>query len=153
SIEGDGPSAIIHSAAGDFRNMPIETLEQRTPVIIRRLELGKDSGGDGQYRGGQNVVKEYEALAEMGVTLHFDRAKTPEWGLFGGKDGASPKVTVYNADKPEGFVINKVEQLKLRPGDRFVAETGGGGGYGDPAKRTAERRAADVADGIASVAA
>ncbi|MDH7640015.1 hydantoinase B/oxoprolinase family protein [Sphingomonas oryzagri] len=153
SARGDGPSAIIHSAAGDFRNMPVETLEYRTPVIIRRLELGKDSGGDGEYRGGQNVVKEYEALADMGVTLHFDRSTTPEWGLFGGQDGAAPKVTVYNADKPEGFVINKVEQLQLRPGDRFVAETGGGGGYGDPAKRTAEARAADIADGISSVAA
>ncbi|WP_157219956.1 hydantoinase B/oxoprolinase family protein [Flavisphingomonas formosensis] len=153
SAQGDGPSAIIHSAAGDFRNMPVETLEHRTPVLIRRLELGRGSGGDGEFRGGQNVVKEYEALADMGVTLHFDRARTPEWGLFGGQDGASPKVTVYTADRPDGFVVNKVEQLPLRRGDRFVAETGGGGGYGPPERRTAERRAADIADGVVDAAA
>lgn len=153
SARGDGPSAIIHSAAGDFRNMPVETLEHRTPVRINRMEMGRDSGGAGRFRGGQNVVKEYEALVDMTVTLHFDRSKTPEWGLFGGEDGAPSRVTVYNADEPEGFIIRKVEQLPLRAGDRFVAETGGGGGYGPAAERAAEARAADIADGVVSKAA
>jgi N-methylhydantoinase B len=148
SARGDGPSAVIHSAAGDFRNIPVETLENRAPVLIRRLTLGADSGGDGEFRGGQNVVKEYEALAEMAVTLHFDRSQTPEWGLFGGRDGAQPRVTVYRRDNPSGTIINKVEQLQLQPGDRFVAETGGGGGYGPPSRRTPERRAADAVDGV-----
>lgn len=150
SARGDGPSAVIHSAAGDFRNMPVETLEHGTPVRINRLELGRDSGGAGRFRGGQNVIKEYEALVDMTVTLHFDRSKTPEWGLFGGDPGASPKVTVFTGDKPEGFVIRKVEQLPLRAGDRFVAETGGGGGYGPPAERSPERIADDIADHVVS---
>ncbi|MBT0670761.1 hydantoinase B/oxoprolinase family protein [Novosphingobium profundi] len=153
SARGDGPSAVIHSAAGDFRNMPVETLEHSAPVLIRRLELGVDSGGAGTYRGGQNCVKEYEALAPMTATLHFDRAKTPEWGLFGGEDGAPSCVTVYTAEKPEGFIVRKVEQLPLAKGDRFVAETGGGGGYGPYSERSAQARAADLADGIVSAPA
>jgi N-methylhydantoinase B len=153
SARGDGPSAIIHSAAGDFRNMPVETLEHRTPVLIRRLELGRDSGGDGQYRGGQSVVKEYEALADMTVTLHFDRAVTPEWGLFGGRDGSSPKVLVQKQDTADAFIVRKVEQLPLKRGDSFVAETGGGGGYGPPSARTPDARAADLANGVVSAAA
>ncbi|GGD72521.1 hydantoinase B/oxoprolinase family protein [Croceicoccus mobilis] len=152
SAKGDGPSAVIHSAAGDFRNMPVETLEHRAPVRIRRLELGAGSGGAGKFRGGQNCVKEYEALAPMTVTLHFDRAKTPEWGLFGGEDGSSPVVTVVNAEHPEGFVVRKAEQLPLGTGDRFTAETGGGGGYGPASERSAEAQAADIADGIVAKA-
>ena len=153
SARGDGPSAIIHSAAGDFRNMPVETLEHRTPVMIRRIELGRDSGGDGQYRGGQSVVKEYEALADMTVTLHFDRAVTPEWGLFGGTAGSSPKVVVQNQAHPDGFIVRKVEQLPLKRGDSFVAETGGGGGYGPPSARSDAARATDIANGAVSAAA
>jgi len=153
SAQGDGPSAVIHSAAGDFRNMPVETLEHRTPVRINRLELGVDSGGAGRFRGGQNVIKEYEALVDMTVTLHFDRSKTPEWGLFGGEPGAAPVVTVFNAGHPDGFVIRKVEQLPLRRGDRFVAETGGGGGYGPPSERSREGVADDIADHVVSRAA
>lgn len=144
SCRGDGASAVIHSAAGDFRNMPVETLEHRLPVRINRLEFGRDSGGPGRYRGGMNVVKEYELGVDAAVTLHFDRSRTPQWGLFGGGDGAKPQVTVYTRDVPGGRVIRKIEQLQLRAGDRFVCETGGGGGYGDPAQRSPEARRADV---------
>lgn len=150
---GDGASAVIHSAAGDFRNIPVETLESRIPVRIGRLQLGTDSGGAGQFRGGLNVVKEYIMGTDAGVTLHFDRSRTPQWGLFGGLAGAAPKVTVYTAEHPEGKIVHKVEQLKLRTGDRFVAETGGGGGFGDPRQRSAERLRADLLDGSISAAA
>jgi N-methylhydantoinase B len=101
------------------------------PVRINRMQFGVDSGGAGQFRGGMNLVKEYELLEDAAITLHFDRAKTPQWGLFGGHDGAAPKVTVISKDAPEGTIVRKVEQLKLAAGDRFIAETGGGGGYGE----------------------
>ena len=106
-----------------------------------------DSGGAGEYRGGMNVVKEYQLGVDAGVTLHFDRSRTPQWGLFGGSAGAPPKVTVYSKDAPEGRVIRKIEQLQLRAGDRFVCETGGGGGFGDPARRRPEAVRADALDG------
>lgn len=153
SARGDGVSAVIHSAAGDFRNMPVETLESRAPVRINRLEMGVDSGGAGKFRGGMNVVKEYELLTDAAVTLHFDRAKTPQWGLFGGEDGAAPKVTVYGAAWPEGKLVRKVEQLQLKAGERFVAETGGGGGYGDPRERAPELVREDLLNGSISAEA
>lgn len=146
----DGASAVIHSAAGDFRNIPVETLESRIPVLVRRLALGMDSGGAGKFRGGLNVVKEYEFLADSLVTLHFDRSKTPQWGLAGGLPGASPKVTVFSGDNPRGTLYRKVEQLALHKGDRLVAETGGGGGYGHPRQRSREKVMDDLRDGKVS---
>nr|WP_298726778.1 hydantoinase B/oxoprolinase family protein [uncultured Steroidobacter sp.] len=153
SSRGDGVSCVIHSAAGDFRNIPVETLENRVPVRINRMQFGVDSGGAGEFRGGQNLVKEYELLTDAGITLHFDRAKTPQWGLFGGESGASPKVTVIRANQTEGQVIRKVEQLPLKAGDRFIAETGGGGGYGDPRKRSPKLLQEDLLNGSVSPAA
>lgn len=149
----DGASAVIHSAAGDFRNIPVETLEHRIPVVVRRLELGRDSGGAGRRRGGQNIVKEYQLRADAAITLHFDRSLTPSWGLDGGLAGAPPGVTVYDAAHPDGRLLRKVEQLALSGGDRFVAETGGGGGYGAPSEREPGRVRRDLADGAISVQA
>jgi N-methylhydantoinase B len=149
SAQADGASAVIHSAAGDFRNMPVESLEARYPVLLRRLQLGADSGGPGRHRGGLNVVKEYELLTDAAVTLHFDRARTPSWGLFGGGSGGKPSVRVLPASGSER-ILYKVEQLTLARGSRFVAATGGGGGYGDPLDRSPELVRADVLDGYVS---
>ncbi len=146
----DGENALIHSAAGDFRNIPTELLESAYPFVVWRFGLGVDSGGGGKYRGGLNVVKEYELLTDATVSFHFDRSYMPQWGLFGGRDGARPRVMVYPSDGREPFQANKVESLQLPRGSRFICETGGGGGYGDPQERDPELVLRDVRDGFVS---
>ena len=95
SAKVDGVSAVTHSVAGDFRNNPVEVMESRYPIRVNRFHMGVDTGGAGKYRGGLNTIKEYELLADADVQLHFDRTKTPQWGLFGGHEGAIPRVTIY----------------------------------------------------------
>jgi len=131
----DGESAIIHSLGGDFRNVPVETLEARYPIRVRSLRLGQDSGGAGTFRGGLGIVKEYEVLTGCRLTLHFDRTKTPQWGLFGGVEGDTPQVTVWLSEEGRPGKYSKAEQLPLRAGARLTASTGGGGGYGPAWKR------------------
>ena len=143
----DGESAIIHSAAGYFLNMPVETFESKYPVLVRQMRLGKNSGGAGKYRGGLNVEKEYEMLTDGKITLHFDRAVTPQWGLFGASDGAKPNVTIYDAETGKTAEYLKVEQLSAKKGSRIFAETGGGGGYGNPKERDPERVRQDFLNG------
>src|SRR5437867_8719747 len=50
---GDGESASVSVCQGDVRNAPIEKMELRWPILVRRRELRTDSGGPGQFRGGQ----------------------------------------------------------------------------------------------------
>jgi N-methylhydantoinase B len=146
----DGESALIHSAAGDFRNVPVETLESRYPILVDSLRVGTDSGGAGKFRGGLNVVKEYTPLTDCKLTLHFDRVKTPSWGLFGGHDGAVPNVKVRDIESGEETKLLKIEQFAVKKGSRVVTVTGGGGGYGDPLERDPEMVRADVMDGFVS---
>lgn len=148
--EGDGASAVIHSAAGDFRNFPIESMENKFPLLIRRYALGGDSGGPGRYRGGLCVVREYEVRDDnVSVSLWFERTTTPQWGLFGGKVGAVPRVLIHPESEQEQMVL-KTNHMALTDGTIFRVSTGGGGGYGPPWKRPPEKVLSDVLDGYVS---
>ena len=139
---GDGESALIHSAAGDFKNFPIETMEHRYPLIMHRHSLRDGSGGAGKWRGGLGIVREYEVLAPCTIQLWFERAVQPSWGLFGGEDGAPPEVWVSRPGRAPMHIL-KANNLKVEPGTRILVKTGGGGGWGDAAQRSAEDRTRD----------
>ena len=148
----DGENALIHSAAGDFRNFPVEVMENKYPLRIRQYALGPDSGGPGKYRGGLNVVREYEILKEnVDLSLWFERTLTPQWGLFGGQHGAIPQVMIH-PDTPQEKSLLKVNSLSLTKGTRFKVNTGGGGGYGHPWERYLGRVKDDLIDGYVSQA-
>ena len=149
----DGVSAITHSVAGDFRNVPIETQESRCPILVHSLRLGTDTGGAGQWRGGLNTVKEFEALADLNFQTHFERTKTPQWGLFGGQDGAKPDVTIHSPGEPPKSGVLKTSGILLKKGARVVARTGGGGGYGNPLERNPAAVVEDVLNGYVSLQA
>ncbi len=139
---GDGESALIHSAAGAYRNQPIESLENRYPFLMRRHALRDGSGGDGKWRGGLGIIREYELLAPCTVNLWFERSIQPSWGLFGGKDGAPPEVWVHRPGQPPTRML-KANGLKVEAGTRILVKTGGGGGWGNPAERAAADRDRD----------
>ena len=140
--EGDGESALIHSAAGDFKNFPIETMEHRYPLRLLRHGLRDGSGGDGRWRGGLGIVREYEVLSPCTMQLWFERSTEPSWGLFGGKAGAPPEVTVTLPGQPPELKL-KANNLKVPAGTRILVKTGGGGGWGNPQERAPEARARD----------
>lgn len=142
----DGQSGLINNANGDFKNMPVEVLEDKFPLKINSYGLRKNSGGPGATRGGLGVIREYEIRSEIAeLYLWFERSKVPAWGLFGGKSGVGPQVTVKKEGSEE--VMLKVNAEPLRKGDRIIAETGGGGGFGQPFDRQLDQVKNDVLDG------
>ena len=125
----DGESALIHSAAGDFRNFPVETMEQRYPLRIHQYALREESEGAGEFRGGMGIVREYESLVDTRLGLWFDRSRTPSWGLEGGGSGAGPEVWVTVPGEAPQMLL-KVSGMKTPAGTRVLVRTGGGGGWG-----------------------
>jgi N-methylhydantoinase B len=109
--------------------------------------LRRDSGGAGEHRGGLGILREYEILhGEVRFTHRGERHFIAPKGRAGGADGVIARTVIYRKDGAEEVIPSKLVTT-LHAGDRVVFETAGGGGYGDPARRTAEQLRADLADG------
>lgn len=149
----DGQNGLINNVNGDFKNMPIEIFETKYPIKMTTYALRQDSGGAGEKRGGTGVIRGYEMRTDSSyVYLWFERSKTPAWGLFGGKDGAKPKVLIQSPDG-ETVELLKVNAKPLKYGTVVTAYTGGGGGFGHPFDRDPEQVLQDVKNMYVSVEA
>jgi N-methylhydantoinase B len=119
----------VHTHMTNSLNTPAEALEYAYPLRVRRYSLRPDSGGDGEFRGGDGIVREIEVLTDCEVTLLADRRSRGPWGLAGGSDGAPGKAFITRHD-------GSLEQMpgkfgtRLRRGERITIETPGGGGVG-----------------------
>jgi len=123
--QGGGLSAV-QTHMTNTRNTPIEALEMRFPVRIRRYGIRRGSGGAGRHRGGDGLVREFEFLAPATVTLLTERRRHAPWGLAGGHSGAPGENHVRGQRMPPKATF------EVQAGDRLVVETPGGGGWGGP---------------------
>ena len=130
---GDGISSMHHNSAGT-RISPTEIWESRNPWLVNKIELAKDSCGAGKYRGGLGLNLEFEMLEETYVTTVVERTNFPPWGVNNGK-AARPNNVILNT-KNGKLNVPKKTGLKLNKGESIIFKTGGGGGYGDPIKRS-----------------
>ena len=148
--DGSGPYRTM--AHGDTRIIPVELQESQFPFVIEEFALRVDSGGAGKYRGGLGTVKRYRITEKCTAIVNFERIKCPPWGVAGGRDGATGRVTLYRAAKGSPEVVYKGE-YDLEPGDNVMVESGGGGGFGDPAERTPALLQKDIEFGYVSTTA
>ena len=143
---------VIETDGSNCMNLPVEALEMDVPIRMRRSELRPDSGGRGEFRGGLGISREYEVLAgEVVFTHRGERHRRPAQGAAGGGPGACAHSVIRRVGGAEEIIPSKI-LVRLQRGDRVEVNTAGGGGFGDPAARSADRLAADVAGGKVSEA-
>jgi N-methylhydantoinase B len=121
----DGPSGV-HVGMSNTRNTPVEVLELEVPLRVRTYARRRGSGGAGRWRGGDGVVREFEALAPMEASILAERRRHAPQGAAGGSAGA-PGRTLLN-----GVALPAKVNVRLGPGDVLRIETPGGGGWGEP---------------------
>ena len=149
----DGEGSLINNVNGAMKDFPVEILETKVPLRVRRYSIRPDSGGAGRWRGGNGVVREFELLCdETTIYLWWERSLTPAWGIYGGQAGAPPEV-VINPGRDDERRQFKSAGITLKRGDIVRGSTGGGGGYGDPAKRDRTAIEEDIANGDLTVEA
>jgi N-methylhydantoinase B len=121
--DADGPSGV-HVAMSNTLNTPIEALELEFPLRMVEYGLRRDSGGAGEFHGGDGVIRELEALAPLSYSLITERRRHRPPGADGGGDGAAGRNLLDGEELPAKAIG------RLDAGQRLRIETPGGGGYG-----------------------
>lgn len=114
----------VHSHMTNTRNTPIEALELELPLRIVEYRLRSGSGGFGRHRGGDGVIRAFQAL-EDGIQCSFmtDRRKK-------GPPGDPPGMPGRNS--LDGRPLPSKGSVVLDKGSVVRIETPGGGGWNLP---------------------
>src|SRR5262249_6863671 len=126
-----------------------EILESEFPCRITRFDLIADSGGAGRWRGGLSLAREYELLEDATVIRRYDKSRFPPQGIAGGKDGRGARFVIKVGTAQE-YVTPASGRYELKAGERFLLQSAGGGGFGDPRARERAALARDLAEGYVS---
>ena len=143
---GDGASSLMHISEASTRVAPAEVWESRNPWVIDRFELAPDSCGAGEFRGGLGLDISFTMLEDTYLTAAVERTRNAPWGLAGGGEARPNSVVLDRGDGP-GEPFGKRTRLPVPKGATVTLRTGGGGGYGDPAKRDPAAVHADLEEG------
>jgi 5-oxoprolinase (ATP-hydrolysing) len=134
----DGTDAV-HTHMTNSRLTDPEVLEWRFPVMVESFAIRRGSGGKGKHRGGDGVVRKIRFRVAMTAAILSGHRKVPPYGMAGGEPGAVGKNYVIRADGGRTD-LGSTDKTEMNPGDIFVIETPGGGGFGkvEEAKKAAE---------------
>jgi N-methylhydantoinase B len=147
----DGMNVVVCINDGDTHNRPVEAVEARYPLIIEEYSLLQDSGGAGRHRGGLGARRTVRVLGPMTTNSRIERTRCAPWGLFGGEAARPNSIAIRRqAGHVETFPNGKIAGAEIGAGEATIRESGGGGGYGPPWERPAERVQEDVREGYVS---
>jgi 5-oxoprolinase (ATP-hydrolysing) len=124
----DGTSAVQTHMTNSRLTDP-EILETRLPVRLDQFAVRRGSGGPGAHKGGDGVVRALTFLEPMRANILANRRRIPPRGIMGGADAQPGRNWVERTDGSMEM-LSATESAEVAPGDRFVIETPGGGGFG-----------------------
>jgi N-methylhydantoinase B len=143
----DGLSATAFPSG--IAGVPAEVIETLSPVVLKRRELRRDSGGPGAFRGGLGQTLEIAVQGDRPFMFSglYERIDHPAPGLHGGHAGGAGTLSTNRPD----IALRAKTRVPLPAGTEVTLELPGGGGYGPPWQRDPARVLADVRDGYVSL--
>ncbi|MSP95757.1 MAG: 5-oxoprolinase [Betaproteobacteria bacterium] len=137
---GAGPgfdgADVVQTHMTNSRLTDPEVLEWRFPVLLESFAVKSDSGGRGRWRGGNGGVRRVRFLEAMTAAILSGHRLVRPHGMAGGESGLAGRNWVERAGvKGAARVIVELgpsDRIEMYPGDVFVIESPGGGGYAAP---------------------
>ena len=129
----DGTDAV-HTHMTNSRLTDPEVLEWRFPVLVESFGIRHGTGGAGRHRGGDGARRRIRFREAMTAAILSSHRKVAPFGVAGGEPGALGHNWVERADG-EVVELSGTDSIEMNPGDVFVVETPGGGGYGPPQEK------------------
>jgi 5-oxoprolinase (ATP-hydrolysing) len=124
----DGASGVQTHMTNSRLTDP-EVLESRFPVLLRRFALRAGSGGNGEFRGGDGLVRCVEFREPMTAAILSNHRRIAPFGLAGGEPGSPGSNELVRLDgrlEP----LSATAEVAVEAGDRIEIATPGGGGFG-----------------------
>ncbi len=130
--EGFDGTSVVQTHMTNSRLTDPEVLEFRFPVRLESYAIRAGSGGAGRWKGGDGGVRRVRFLEAMTASILSNGRTQGAFGLAGGQPGAPG---INRVERADGRVelLGHIGSVEMQPGDVFVIETPGGGGYGSPA--------------------
>ena len=132
---GAGPgfhgTSVVQTHMTNSRLTDPEVLEFRFPVRLESYAIRAGSGGAGQWTGGNGGTRRVRFLESMTASILSNGRKHGAFGMAGGQPGQPGANRVERVDG-RVEVLGHIGSVEMAPGDVFVIETPGGGGYGTP---------------------
>jgi len=120
---------VVQTHMTNSRLTDPEILEWRYPVRLESYEIRPNSGGTGQWHGGNGGVRKIRFLEPMTATILSNNRIVAPFGAAGGGAGECGRNMVIRNDGSQEE-LSFVASTEMQPGDVFVISTPGGGGYG-----------------------
>jgi 5-oxoprolinase (ATP-hydrolysing) len=135
---GAGPgfngTSAVHTNMTNSRLTDPEVLESRFPVLLERFAIRTDSGGNGQWQGGDGVIRRVRFLEPMTAAILSNHRRIAPFGAAGGEPGVVGETYVDRTDGTRR-TLGATERVTMAADDVFTIETPGGGGYGVAVRR------------------
>lgn len=131
----DGNSAIFSGVHGETYNCPAEISEARNGLVVDRMELNTDPGGEGKWTGGRGIRLDYRIRRDDSfLTLGYTRSRILPWSLDGGNEGSANYALVLRKNgESERYAF--ASGIRVDKDDVIRVITGAGGGFGNPKER------------------
>jgi N-methylhydantoinase B len=147
----DGTSLINSIYISGASNQPIESWERWYPMVVTRCDIVKDSCGDGRYRGGFGIFRDFTVTGDTVITIHGDREEVTPYGIAEGTNGGPNRLLKNPGTAEEKNLGMFCAAEPLKPGDQILFASNGGGGCGNSLDRPPEAVLEDVLDDYISL--
>ena len=129
ATNGNCGASGVHTHMTNTKITDTEIIELRYPVLIKKFEIRKNSGGKGKFRGGDGLIREYQFLKDnLEISILSERRVFKPNGLKGGKKAKRGKNILKRKNKK--FYLGSKATFKSKKGDILIIKTPGGGGFG-----------------------
>lgn len=124
----DGADAVHHHMT-NTRGTDPEILEYYYPVRLDEYSIRENSGGDGQWKGGNGIIRKLTFLDDVTLTVMTQHRLQAPYGMNGGLEGCTGEQFIIRKNG-EIQKLKPSDQTHIKKGDQFILKTPGGGGYG-----------------------
>lgn len=147
--QSDGLDAV-DTHGGNCALLSAEVMEWLAPIRVLATRLIPGSGGDGKFRGGLAIERDFQVIADQATVacgLQQAAPETAPWGVAGGGPGGLAGSVLNPGTPQEQTLPNRFRHTVLHRGDVVRVRSSGGGGFGNPADRSTAERAFDREEG------